>query len=489
MLAPPATAPPRIIGRYEIHEALASGGMATVHLGRLRGPVGFSRTVAIKRLHPHYASDPECVSMLLDEARLVARIRHPNVVPTLDVVSTDGELFIVMEYVHGESLSRLFKELVAKGERIPSRIAASILRDVLQGLHSAHDARDEQGEPLGIVHRDVSPQNIILGADGVARVLDFGVAKAAGRSQVTREGQLKGKLAYMAPEQLTGAAVTRVTDVFAAAIVLWELLTGTRLFSGDSEGVVVTKVLQGKLVPPSKVVPALGDRFDALVMKGLARDPAARFPSAREMAQALAKVEDLADAAEIGEWLEHFAHPTLLQRAQRVADVESGPSVSAAAASRADRAEAETLTAPGLPEHGGVKRVDGDATATELSRDELEVRLPRRRWPFVGAGAAVLLGLGVTLYALGKADRPPPPPASQPMGVSSVASPPPAPPSSSPSPPIPEAPTSAAHAATSAIVPVAPRSRPPSPGHAPPRTPRSPTSPPRATADSIPEHL
>src|SRR5262245_394878 len=150
--------------------------MATVHLGRLLGPVGFSRTVAIKRLHAQFATDPEFVSMFLDEARLAARIRHPNVVPTLDVVATEGELFVVMEYVHGESLSRLIKEEARNGRRIPPRIAASLISGTLQGLHAAHEARDERGNPLNIVHRDVSPQNILVGSDGIARVLDFGVA-------------------------------------------------------------------------------------------------------------------------------------------------------------------------------------------------------------------------------------------------------------------------------------------------------------------------
>src|SRR5450432_1251573 len=211
-------APPITVGRYAIHAELASGGMASVHFGRLLGPVGFSRTVAIKRLHPQFAKDPEFVSMFLDEARLAARIRHPNVVPTLDVVATQGELFLVMDYVQGESLSRLIRGMRERGQRIPLRMVAGIMCGALHGLHAAHEAKNERGEPLHIVHRDISPQNVLVGTDGVARVLDFGVAKAAGRVQTTREGQLKGKLAYMAPEQISGN-VTRQTDVYAAAIV------------------------------------------------------------------------------------------------------------------------------------------------------------------------------------------------------------------------------------------------------------------------------
>src|ERR1700709_2034653 len=188
----------RVVGRYALYGAIAAGGMATVHLGRLLGPVGFSRTVAIKRLHAQFASDPEFVSMFLDEARLAARIRHPHVVPTLDVVALSGELFLVMDYVHGVSLSKLLREVNMKHIPMPIDIVASVLVGALRGLHAAQSAVSERGLPLGIVHRDVSPQNVIVGSDGLARVLDFGVAKASWRIQTTRDGQVKGKLSYMA---------------------------------------------------------------------------------------------------------------------------------------------------------------------------------------------------------------------------------------------------------------------------------------------------
>src|ERR1041385_2717351 len=195
---------PRLIGRYALFGEIASGGMATVHFGRLVGPVGFSRTVAIKRLHPQYAKDPEFVSMFLDEARLAARIQHPNVVTTLDVVALPNEVFLVMEYVQGESLSRLVKNTTKAGERMPWGHIVSVMAGMLHGLHAAHEAKSERREPLNIVHRDVSPQNVLVGTDGVARVLDFGVAKAAMRVGSTRDNQMKGKLSYMSPEQLNG---------------------------------------------------------------------------------------------------------------------------------------------------------------------------------------------------------------------------------------------------------------------------------------------
>ena len=209
----------RIVGRYVLVGEIASGGMATIFFGRLVGAASFARTVAIKSLHKQYARDPEFVAMLLDEARLATRVQHPNVVGTLDVVALDGELLLVLDYVHGESFSFVLRILAANRKRLPPRIVGNVVASALSGLHAAHEATSESGQPLGIIHRDVSPQNVLLGADGVPRVLDFGVAKAVGRAANTRDGQLKGKLAYMAPEQITSGAVTRRTDVYAATIV------------------------------------------------------------------------------------------------------------------------------------------------------------------------------------------------------------------------------------------------------------------------------
>ncbi len=324
----------RVVGRYALYGVIASGGMATVHFGRLLGPVGFSRTVAIKRLHAHFASDPEFVSMFLDEARLAARIRHPNVVTTLDVVATGGELFLVMEYVPGETLARLAKNVRDAGRPMPHRIVSSVISGVLHGLHAAHEAKDERGVPLGIVHRDVSPQNTHVGTDGVARLLDFGVAKAAGRIQTTREGQIKGKLAYMAPEQLRGAPVDRSSDIYAAGVMLWELITGVRLFQGENEGVVVARVLEGNIQPPSQVLMRAArstfsertytqlQRLDSCVLRAVHPDPKQRFATARDMALELEACVQPATLSQVGEWVEHNAAEQLAQRADKVSEIE-----------------------------------------------------------------------------------------------------------------------------------------------------------------------
>jgi serine/threonine-protein kinase len=318
---------PRIVGRYTLHGEIASGGMATVYFGRLMGQAGFSRVVAIKRLHPQFVRDEDFRAMFLDEARVCARVRHPNVVSILDVVELEGELCLVMEYVQGETFSRLMRTARLAQNGIAVEMVAGIVSGVLDGLHAAHEARSERGEPLGIVHRDVSPQNIMVGVDGVARVVDFGVAKATGRLQTTRDGQLKGKLSYMAPEQIRGGVVDRRTDIYSASVVLWEALAGRRLFDGDHDAVVYGKVLESPVAPPSQYAAGIGAALDAIVLRGLARDPESRFPTALEMAVAIEGAVPLASARQIGRKVQYLAEATLLRRAERFAEIENISSI------------------------------------------------------------------------------------------------------------------------------------------------------------------
>jgi len=311
----------RVVGRYALYNEIASGGMATIHVGRLLGPVGFARTVAIKRMHPQFAKDPEYVSMFLDEARLAARIRHPNVIGTLDVVALSGELFLVMDYVHGETLGRLLRACRDKKVPIPRAVISTIMVGVLDGLHAAHEAKSDRGEPLGIVHRDVSPQNIMVGADGIPRVLDFGIAKATESSRSTLDGQFKGKLRYVPPEQFHGRA-TRMSDIYAASVVLWEAFTGRRLFEAKSDTETIAMVLAPKIVPPSHYVPSLPREVERIVMRGLSVDPAGRYPTAREMARALSHALPAANAHDVSEWLHGVAGDALALRAEQVASIE-----------------------------------------------------------------------------------------------------------------------------------------------------------------------
>jgi ABC-type multidrug transport system ATPase subunit len=309
-------------GRYAVHDEIASGGMATVHLGTMLGPFGFRSTVAIKRLHPQLAKDPQFVTMFLDEARLASRVRHPNVVPVLDVFAEEGELSLVMEYVDGESLASLCRLAIERDAAIPVPIAVAIVASVLHGLHAAHEARDERGALLGLVHRDVSPQNVIVGADGVVRVIDFGIAKAAGRCNASRDGQLKGKIAYMAPEQIQRGIVNRRTDVYGASVLLWELLTGERLFDGEAEGMILGRVLDDIVPPPSSLRADLPIGLDAITLRGLDRAQERRFESARAMAGELERLVRPVTAQEIGEWVQSLAHASIEVRRRKLALLE-----------------------------------------------------------------------------------------------------------------------------------------------------------------------
>lgn len=317
------SAPTLIGGRYALCARIATGGMAGVYFGRQFGAGGFSRVVAIKRLHPHLSSDPAFVSALFDEAKMASRVRHPNVAQVIDVLAEGEEVFLVMEYVHGEKLSTLLRACANLRQRVPLPIAVALVSDVLRGLHAAHEATLPDGSPLGLVHRDVSPQNILVSADGSALVIDFGVAKAVGRSQTTRDGQLKGKIAYMSVEQLSGGSVTRTTDVYSAAVVLWEVLAGQRLFSGDSDAVVYSKVTRAAIPPLEERISGLSDDLLAIVRRGLAKDAEMRFPTALAMAEALEQTKRPARRAEVQAWLESVAGDVLAQRAEALHAVET----------------------------------------------------------------------------------------------------------------------------------------------------------------------
>ncbi len=397
--------------------------MATVHLGRMTGAGGFARTVAIKRLHPTFAKDAEFVAMFLDEGRLAARIRHPNVVPTLDVVANQDEVFLVMEYVQGESLARLRRANALLDKPTDARIVAAIMSGVLHGLHAAHEATDEQGTVLGIVHRDVSPQNILVGVDGAARLLDFGVAKAAGRAQTTQDGHIKGKLAYMPPEQLNGGLVTRRTDVYAAAVVTWEALTGKRLFYGDNQGAVITAVFKKRVVPPSAAAPNVPALFDRVVMRGLERDPALRYATAREMAMDLERCAGVASASEVGMWVESLVGSELMKRTALVSEIESASAPRASLLVRGtDRplpidSETNASTAPWAASQVSV------ASAVALRRRSHR-RAAAVAWTAASALAALVLLLAVERPASRAADVESPPPGAMSSATPSRPAPP-----------------------------------------------------------------
>ncbi len=394
----PNLAPQVLAGRYLLYDVIAGGGMATVHLARLVGSVGFARTVDIKRLHTHFANQADFRAMFVDEARLAARIVHPTVVQTFDVVEDGDELFIVMEYIHGLPLSRLMAT-AAKVGGVPVPVAASVMAGVLQGLHAAHEATDENGVPLQIVHRDVSPQNVLVGMDGVARLIDFGVAKAVSQIHTTREGQLKGKLAYMAPEQIRHGKVDRQTDVFSAAVVLWQLLTGRKLFKSSNEGELIYQLLEAPIPPPSELRADVSKKLDAVVLRGLSRDREQRYKTAQQMLLDLESEAPMVTQRAVAEWASSVSEEDLSARTNlisRVSRTSLPDDVMEAALTLSDAAVTlprELASAPEIETSAVVEKPTVALSAPRLDAPPavVENAPPRRRWALIAVPAFVVL--------------------------------------------------------------------------------------------------
>jgi serine/threonine-protein kinase len=294
-----------------------------------------------------------------------------------------------MEYVHGETLARLSSG--GDKERIPLPIATAIVCGALHGLHAAHEAKDDHGEPLGLVHRDVSPQNIMVGVDGVARVLDFGVAKAAGRLQSTAEGQVKGKIPYMSPEQLRGVEVTRQADIYAASVVLWELLVGQRLFQAVDAASTLERVLFAPIAAPCSLVPSVPKAVDAVVMRGLSRERSRRYSTAKEMALALEAALPPASPSQVGEWVEARALEALERRAQQIAEMTSRPS--------------EKVPAPIPPLSAAA---DGETSIVSVSPEQRIPSSTRRRAAPAWLAAALVASALIAWFALYRMRTPAP---------------------------------------------------------------------------------
>lgn len=408
-----------------------------MYLGRLSGAGGFQRFVGIKRLHPHLAREPEFIEMFLEEARLAARIHHPNVVPILEIGTSDQGYYIVMEYVEGDTLANLIARTVQRGDRLPARVAVRILADVLAGLHAAHELADDEGKALGIVHRDVSPQNVLIGIDGSTRLTDFGVARATSKLSTTRTGQLKGKLAYMAPEQARGAKdIDRRADVFAAGVVMWEALEGRRLFKGDGEADTLNKVLYEPIPPLEDTVRSVPVEIEVALDTALDRERMRRFPTAAAFAEALERAAldagEVATHKDVAAYLEEVlgeeifnqretvrawiargdpnrpkslsmppaapTAPTLPRFGQRAVSPESTPSSGPSVASA-------VISNHGLPAPASLPRFKSVPPAPRV-----------RWWPWaVAAGALTIAAVGLVRWS-GAREAPPDPARSVPAG-------------------------------------------------------------------------
>jgi serine/threonine-protein kinase len=279
--------PPQPFEKYTLIGKLGHGGMAEVNLAVVEGKSNFRKLVVVKRLHPHLAAEPGFVDMFLDEARLAARLNHPHCVQTHEVGEFEGSHFLAMEYLDGQGLERLLRMSGQKGEPIPFDVAARIVSDCLDGLAYAHELTDFDGTPLAVVHRDVSPQNIFITYNGMVKLLDFGIAKAATHVVETRTGVIKGKYAYIAPEQALAQEVDHRADLWSMGVVLWEVLTGRRLFKSINELATLHETLQGEIKPPSTFRAELPPELDRICLKALERDVNARYQSAQAMKEDL----------------------------------------------------------------------------------------------------------------------------------------------------------------------------------------------------------
>lgn len=278
---------PESFGRYQLLKRLARGGMGEVWLARQAGMQGFEKLVVIKRILPHLAEDEEFVNMFLDEGKIAAKLNHSNIVNIFDLGQEGEYFFLAMEYLHGEDVRRIWKQAAKAGTALPPALACRIIADACAGLDFAHKRTDERGEPLNIVHRDISPHNIIVTFDGAVKVIDFGIARARGRLAHTATGALKGRFEYMSPEHAAGYDIDHRSDIFALGVVLWESLSGRRLFKRDSETATLLAVAQCQVPPPSELNADIPPELDAVLMKALAPKREDRFEDAAALRLAL----------------------------------------------------------------------------------------------------------------------------------------------------------------------------------------------------------
>lgn len=388
------------VGRYELLLEIASGGMATVYVGRQRGAGGFQRLVAIKRMHPHIGSVTELAAAFMDEARIASLIRHPNVVNVHDVHDAEGEHLLVMDYVDGASLANVMRAARRRNERLSRPAVIRILIDALRGLHAAHELTTFEGVPLGVVHRDATPHNILLGNDGAVKITDFGIAKAAERSVHTATGLAKGKFRYMAPEQARGGAIDRRVDVFAMGIVAWELFIGERLFQAEADAQVLLEITEGNFRRPTSVDKTFPQELDRIVMKALATSANDRHPTAESFADALeawAKLNsELVSNAEIARLVHEFCGAPIVERRRAVAAVLAGtrqpPNFQAVRQTQGSSTGSNATSAP--------LTLDSVKVVAAVRPEVVKRQRLVRRLSFVAAGLAlmVVLGAGAVIY-------------------------------------------------------------------------------------------
>ena len=416
--ATPAASPPEHLGPYELLLELASGGMATVHLARATDKRQGPPLVALKRPHRHLQGDKTFLTMLVDEARLASAIDHPNVVKVRELGFDGGMPFIVMDYVEGTSLAELRRELSSIGRAIDVRVAVRIIVDALLGLHAAHELKDDNGKPLRIIHRDVSPHNVLIGCDGRAYVTDFGIAKAEDRIQTTRTHEVKGKLAYLAPERIDKRRMCTVqSDVFSMAVVLWECFAGRRLFRGDEAVDILQEVMLAPIPTLKQIGATLPQAVDDVIARALSRDLETRYLTALEFAQAMERAagpECIGSHADVARLMEAIFGGRMAMRQEHVR-AAIGPSeltslLRESGLPARDRASiADIPTGQLLAELAPPAPTGRYALGTELRAEVAKLRPKRIPWWGVGAViAGVALGVAVTLALVARRPHPGP---------------------------------------------------------------------------------
>ena len=368
-----ASAPAQHIGRYEVLGHLGAGGMAEVLLARQRGPHGFERAVVIKRILPHLAADKELVLLFLDEARIIANLRHPNLIQVLELGSDENGPYLVMEYLEGESLAGLCRRLAMRNEELPPGLAAHIVAEACAGLHAAHETQTPEGQALELVHRDISPENIFVTYSGAVHVIDFGIAATTTRVSRTETGMVRGKVEYLAPEQVHGEALDRRTDVFAMGIVLFETASGRRAYRRSNHAQAMMAIVSEPAPRLTVAQPGAPAALDAICARALSKDPRDRFQTAADMRRELVgyiRKQTIEDGGErLGRLMKHLFADRISEKTELLRRVRVGDAVAQIPPTEVDAAYADTVLE-------GEVDVDLESASATTARPVIQARTP-----------------------------------------------------------------------------------------------------------------
>ncbi|MEM9462973.1 MAG: protein kinase [Myxococcota bacterium] len=424
------------LGKFILLQPIGEGGMARLYLARTEGLGGFEKRVVIKQILPRLAEDGEFIARFIQEARLAATLDHPNIAAVYEVDLQDGVYFYSMEYVQGYDLHRVLKRAAQRGRTLAAAEIVAVIAGLCGGLHHAHTRRDDRGRPLGIVHRDVSPSNVLLSFEGAVKLTDFGVAKARTSMVSTEAGTLRGKIPYMSPEQCRGEAIDRRSDVYAAGVLMWEMITGRRLHHAEGELALLQKIAHNDAQSPRVLRPECPERLETIVMRALARDPAVRYASARALQvdlEEFARSERLATSSRT---VADLMHALFEEGPPRVISTLDGAEEATTAAVDLRGSSGRPPTPPtgtvdpmvrrSIPAMTPISSVPtSEGIVPSASYDEAEPRPPRRHpWAgvAVGLGFGVVLGGGGLYVASAKSKAPAPNDVDRPASVEGAAS-------------------------------------------------------------------